>query len=79
MNKKTEKYLKLPGGRQLCYAEYGDPTGQPIFVFHGNPNSRLLWGVIPGTPFLPNIRIIAPDRPGFGRTDFVQGVTTVEN
>ncbi len=79
MNKTTENYLKLPDGRQLCYAEYGDPTGQPIFVFHGNPNSRLLWDVIPGSPFLTNVRLIAPDRPGFGQTDFVEGVTTIEN
>jgi len=79
MNKTTENYLQLPDGRRLCYAEYGDPTGQPIFVFHGNPNSRLLWGVIPGSPFLPNVRLIAPDRPGFGQTDFVEGVTTIEN
>ena len=79
MNKTTEKYLKLPDGRQLCYAEYGHPEGLPIFVFHGNPNSRLLWSVIPGSPFLPNIRLIAPDRPGYGQTDFVEGVTTLEN
>ncbi len=79
MNKITESYLKLPDGRQLCYAEYGDPEGLPIFVFHGNPNSRLLWGVIPGSPFLPNVRLIAPDRPGFGQTDFKEGVTTLEN
>jgi pimeloyl-ACP methyl ester carboxylesterase len=61
---KTENYLKLSDGRKLCYAEYGDPKGFPIFVFHGNPNSRLLWGLIPGSPFLPNVRLIAPDRPG---------------
>ncbi|NIM15345.1 MAG: alpha/beta fold hydrolase [Candidatus Aminicenantes bacterium] len=79
MNRSTENYLKLSDGRQLCYAEYGDPAGQPIFVFHGNPNSRLLWGVIPGSPFLTNVRLIAPDRPGFGQTDFVEGVTTIEN
>lgn len=79
MNKTTENYHKLPDGRQLCYAQYGDPIGQPIFVFHGNPNSRLLWGVIPGSPFLPNVRLIAPDRPGFGQTDFVESVTTVES
>lgn len=77
--KMTTKFFDLPDGRRLCYAEYGDPLGQPIFVFHGNPGSRLLWGKIPGSPFLPNIRLIAPDRPGFGQTDFVEGVTTVEN
>ena len=79
MNKTNENYLILPDDRQLCFAEFGDPKGQPIFVFHGNPNSRLLWGVIPGSPFLPNVRLIAPDRPGFGRTDFKEGVTTLEN
>ena len=79
MNKTNENYLKLPDGRQLCFAEYGDPKGQPIFVFHGNPNSRLLWGVIPGSPFLPNVRLIAPDRPGFGQTDFKKDITTLQN
>lgn len=79
MNENNENYLKLPDGRQLCFAEYGDPKGQPIFVFHGNPNSRLLWGVIPGSPFLPNVRLIAPDRPGFGQTDFKKDITTLQN
>ena len=79
MNKTNENYLKLPDGRQLCFAEYGAPKGQPIFVFHGNPNSRLLWGVIPGSPFLPNVRLIAPDRPGFGQTDFKKDITTLQN
>ncbi|MCK5219547.1 alpha/beta hydrolase [bacterium] len=79
MNKTTENHLKLPDGRQLCYAEYGDLNGFSIFVFHGNPNSRLLWGAIPGSPFLPNVRLIAPDRPGFGQTDFKEGVTTLQN
>jgi pimeloyl-ACP methyl ester carboxylesterase len=76
---RTKQTIKLKDGRQLCYAEYGDPNGFPIFVFHGNPNSRLIWGLIPGSPFLPGVRLIAPDRPGFGQTDFKKGVTTLEN
>ena len=79
METTAENYLRLSDGRQLCYVEYGDPLGQPVFVFHGNPNSRLLWGVIPNSPGLPHVHLIAPDRPGFGRTDFVKGVTTLEN
>jgi len=75
----TESYLNLPDGRQLCYAEYGDPRGQPVVVVHGNPNSRLLWGAMPGSPFLPHLRLIAPDRPGFGQSDYVEGVTTLED
>jgi pimeloyl-ACP methyl ester carboxylesterase len=31
------------------------------------------WGLIPGSPFRPRLRLIAPDRPGFGRSDFQPG------
>ena len=65
-----ENSIQLSDNKKLCYAEYGDPTGKPIFLLHGNPGSRLSWGLIPGSPFLPDIRIIAPDRPGYGSTDF---------
>ena len=66
----TENIIQLSDGKKLCYTEYGDPKGEPVFLFHGNPGSRLSWGLYPGSPFLQNIRIIAPDRPGYGRTDF---------
>jgi pimeloyl-ACP methyl ester carboxylesterase len=65
----TENVLKLSDGMRIGYAEYGNPNGFPVFLFHGNPGSRLCWGLMPGSPFLPNIRIIAPDRPGYGLTD----------
>ena len=73
-----DRALKLSDGRTLQYTEYGDPSGTPILMFHGNPNSRLLWGCMPGVPFLDGVRLIAPDRPGFGGTDFARGVSTVE-
>jgi len=53
----------------MGYAEYGSPNGFPVYLFHGNPGSRLCWGFMPGSPFLPSIRIIAPDRPGYGLTE----------
>lgn len=64
------KHLELRDGRRLCWAEYGDPRGKPIFLFHGNPGSRLSWGGMPGTPFIEDARLIALDRPGYGQTDF---------
>ena len=70
MTDKTKQTITLKDGRQLCYAEYGDPKGLPIFVFHGNPNSRLLYGLMPGCPFRPGLHLIAPDRPGYGLSDF---------
>ncbi len=63
-------YFDLADGRRLCWAGYGDPAGRPVFLFHGNPGSRLAWGAMPGSPFLPGVRLVAPDRPGYGRTDF---------
>jgi pimeloyl-ACP methyl ester carboxylesterase len=67
---KEENILRLKDGKKLCYAEYGNPRGIPVFLFHGNPGARISWGLYPGSPYLKNIRIIAPDRPGYGKTDF---------
>ena len=60
-----QQLLTLSDGKRLCWAEYGDPAGWPVFVFHGNPGSRLAWGAMPGTPFLDGIWLVAPDRPAW--------------
>ncbi|MEO0330064.1 MAG: alpha/beta hydrolase [Bacteroidota bacterium] len=67
---KTKNFLWLSDGKTICYAEYGNPWSEPVFLFHGNPGARISWGLYPDSPFLPGIRIIAPDRPGHGRTDY---------
>lgn len=61
--------IRLPDGRKLAFAEYGDPAGVPLMLFHGLPGSRLAWGLFPGDPFPRGVRIIAPDRPGYGQSD----------
>ena len=33
-------FLDLPDGRRLGYTEFGDPSGIPLFAFHGTPGSR---------------------------------------
>lgn len=66
---RIDSAIQLSDGRHLSYAEYGDSTGAPVFLFHGLPGSRLSWGLLPNDPFLPGLRLIAPDRPGFGRSD----------
>ena len=53
----------------MAYAEYGESDGAPVFLFHGLPGSRLSWGLLPGKPFPPGLRLVAPDRPGYGRSD----------
>ncbi len=59
----------LPSGRQLAYAQYGDPGGCPVFYFHGLPASRLEGGLLAAAAQATACRVIAPERPGFGCSD----------
>jgi pimeloyl-ACP methyl ester carboxylesterase len=64
------KQIELPEGRLLGYSEYGDLSGKPIFFFHGWPGARLQGALAENSAIRLGIRIIAPDRPGFGLSDF---------
>ena len=68
----TSPQLRLADGRRLGYTEYGEPTGTPVVYFHGFPSSRLDWRLFHDQHVLAalNVRLIAPDRPGFGLSDF---------
>lgn len=70
----TENLVVLPDGRKLAYAEFGQPDGDPVVYFHGAPSSRLEPLLI-GDEALTRLglRVIAPDRPGMGRSDFQPG------
>ena len=37
----NERCATLGDGRALAYAEFGDPSGKPVFYFHGFPGCRL--------------------------------------
>ncbi|KAG7141814.1 hypothetical protein HYQ45_001660 [Verticillium longisporum] len=63
----------LPDGRILGFAEYGDPRGQPLLYFHGFPSSRLEASVMGDMARQRKIRLLAPDRPGFGRSSPQRG------
>jgi len=66
--------VTLPDGRTLAYAEYGTPEGHPVLYFHGAPSSRLdplLYGDALFSE--AGLRLIAPDRPGMGRSDPQRG------
>lgn len=62
--------IKLKDGRTLGYAEFGNPKGYPVFYFHGWPVSRLSGKITDESAKELNLRIIAPDRPGIGLSDF---------
>jgi pimeloyl-ACP methyl ester carboxylesterase len=74
----NDNILNLSDGRRISYAEYGDPDGQPVFLVHGTPGSRLYWKSFPGFPFRPDLHLIAPDRPGYGLSDWRPGRTITD-
>src|SRR6476469_7158295 len=60
--------IRLPDGRALAYAEWGDLLGRPVFLFHGMPGSRLFFPD-PQTAAEGGVRAITVDRPGMGGSD----------
>ena len=70
MSEQDYKISFLPDGRRLSFAEYGDPQGQPLFFFHGFPGSRYDGAYAGQVAAGMGIRLIAPDRPGMGYSDF---------
>ena len=61
--------IRLADGRSLAWAEYGDPDGAPLIFHHGIPSSREAAAVLAGAAGRNAVRLIAPDRPGFGYSD----------
>jgi pimeloyl-ACP methyl ester carboxylesterase len=66
--------VRLPDGRSIAVEEYGDPTGPVVLYFHGWPASRLEAGLIPDLP----VRLLALDRPGYGRSSAQPGRTLLD-
>jgi pimeloyl-ACP methyl ester carboxylesterase len=60
--------MTLSDGRILSYATYGPQDGIPVIGFHGMPGSRLMMKVLEPAAVLGGIRLIAPERPGYGRS-----------
>lgn len=67
--------VRLSDGRTLCYAQFGETDGLPVMLFHGAPGYRHFWSALPEFPFVDGVRFIAPDRPGYGGSDFDPDLT----
>jgi pimeloyl-ACP methyl ester carboxylesterase len=57
--------LELPDGRRLSYATFGDPGGPLVVVLDGPGSRGLARAAAPSAAEL-GLRLVAPDRPGFG-------------
>jgi pimeloyl-ACP methyl ester carboxylesterase len=66
---KEECILVLADGRRLGYAVYGDPKGWPLMFFHGTPGSRVMTRFAAPKARELGVRLIAPERPGYGLSD----------
>lgn len=69
-NARDSQTMRLPGGRTLGFAEYGRSNDYPLMFMHGYPASRLETLGIDETARRHKLRIITPDRNGYGLTTF---------
>lgn len=56
----------LADGRTVAYTDLGDPGGRPVVFFHGAPSSRLALVRLDDELATAGVRVVSPDRPGFG-------------
>lgn len=64
----AERQVSLPDGRAMQLREYGDPDGAPVIALHGTPASRVMYALAGSRAGEFGLRIIAPDRWGYGGT-----------
>lgn len=73
MTSRTDRSVRLSDGRNLGFAEFGDPQGKPVFLFHGQPGNRLFRHPDDSISVFLEVRLITVDRPGYGLSDFQPG------
>src|SRR6476661_2822678 len=69
VRRRPGRIIRLPDGRALGFAEWGDPAGRPVFLFHGTPGSRLSRHPDESQARAQGVRLITVDRPGYGLSD----------
>lgn len=73
-----DRRLQLNDGRTLAYTEQGDRSGRPILFIHGNPGSRFSPHPDEAIAGRLGVRIITPDRPGYGLSDYQPNRTLLD-
>lgn len=73
-----ERMIRLRDGRTLAYTGHGDPDGKPVIFIHGSPGSRLMRHPDESIAVSLGARIVTPDRPGYGLSDYQPGRTLLD-
>ncbi len=58
--------ITLDDGRDLAFSEMGDPGGSTVFYLHGAPTSRLFLVPWEAEFAKRGLKVVSPDRPGYG-------------
>jgi pimeloyl-ACP methyl ester carboxylesterase len=74
----TLRRVEVGEGRVVGYAEYGDPGGEPMVVFHGTPGSSLLGGLLDAVASDRGVRLLVLSRPGYGPSTHWPGRTLAD-
>ncbi|EWT01417.1 hydrolase [Intrasporangium oryzae NRRL B-24470] len=64
------RVMVLPDGRNLAWLDLGDPAGAAVVAFHGTPGSRLQLAFADGAASAAGVRLVVPDRPGYGLSGY---------
>ena len=58
----------LTDGRELAYSDIGEPDWPCVMFFGGAPTSRLRQRYLESDFLHANVRVVSPERPGYGRS-----------
>jgi pimeloyl-ACP methyl ester carboxylesterase len=78
MTKMVDNVFHTRDGRKLEVREYGDSAGHPAFFFHGLIGSHHQASYIADQAREHGLRIIAPNRPGVGASEFIERTRPIE-
>lgn len=62
----VEREFRLKDGRLISFREYGAANGRVVLALHGTPGSRLKYRIAHEAAAARGMRIVAPDRWGYG-------------
>lgn len=75
---RRKQSIVVGDGRSVCFAQWGDPQGFPVFSLHGTPGGRLDRHPDESRYGAAGVRLITYDRPGCGGSDRLPGRSVVD-
>jgi len=73
IEKSAPSYSIWENNRKVAWLDAGDPFGFPVFYAHGSPGCRLEVLFLDEKAKQYGLRLIVFDRPGLGKSDYIEG------